>query len=165
MTWTGRARRRRRSAATLTWSIALPLPGRGTPQTLRMCTRRSFSATSAATPSSPRRSTGRPGCCGSLSTAPKSFMRRPGGGGRSPSVRRWRPLPGGRGALGGAAPPAGQVPHGAPPLLLRGHDHGGDRPAAGPEPGHGAVPADAGQRQAAGAAGGGIAWIEENTSR
>ena len=30
----------------------------GTPQTLRMCTRRSFSATSAATPSSPRRSTG-----------------------------------------------------------------------------------------------------------
>ena len=61
--------------------------------------------------------------------------------------------------------PAGQVPHGAPPLLLRGHDHGGDRPAAGPEPGHGAVPADAGQRQAAGAAGGGIAWIEENTSR
>ena len=38
-------------------------------------------------------------------------------------------------------------------------------PAAGPEPGHGAVPADAGQRQAAGAAGGGIAWIEENTSR
>ena len=50
MTWTGRARRRRRSAATLTWSIALPLPGRGTPQTLRLCTRRSFSATSAATP-------------------------------------------------------------------------------------------------------------------
>lgn len=44
-------------------------------------------------PSSPRRSTGRPGCCGSLSTAPKSFMRRPGGGGRSPSVRRWRPPP------------------------------------------------------------------------
>lgn len=37
--------------------------------------------------------TGRPGCCGSLSTAPKSFMRRPGGGGRSPSVRRWRPPP------------------------------------------------------------------------
>ena len=78
------------------------------------------------------------GCTGFLLF---SMMRGGAGGGGKP-----RP---GRG--GGA--PAGQVPHGAPPLLLRGHDHGGDRPAAGPEPGHGAVPADAGQRQAAGAAG------------
>ena len=46
-------------------------------------------------------------------------------------------------------------PHRSAPLLLRGHDHRGDRSNAGPEPGHGALPAAAGEGEAEKTAGGG----------
>ena len=64
-------------------------------------------------------------------------------------------LLGGGGPVGGAAAAAGEGPHRSAPLLLRGHDHRGDRSNAGPEPGHGALPAAAGEGEAEKTAGGG----------
>ena len=45
-----------------------------------------------------------------------------------------RPCPGRGRTCGGAAAAAGEGPHRSAPLLLRGHDHRGDRSNAGPEP-------------------------------